>query len=294
MIDVKKEFIKFCQLKNIKVDIFDSVKSHDDTTLFCPAGMQAFKEKFKDKNYIGTCASIQSCLRINDLNEITDATHSLTFDMLGLFSFREMSMKEAVDFWLEFIIDILKLEINKITIHPDKENWEKELYWEKDRIGFHLQDKLDDINCTIVYDNDCVWTDGELKGYCTEFYVNNIEIGNIVNLEGDCIDVGFGLDRLDDIVNSAEKNKIRNLKNAIIKLIDSGFKPSNTKQGYILRKLMRELVKLKGFVEHQYFIDEINRQRYLLDKYENLKLKHNDKSKEWWWDTHGIDLDLIK
>jgi hypothetical protein len=31
----------------------------------------------------------------------------------------------------------------------------------------------------------------------------------------------------------------------------------------------------------------------VLQKWNRLKDKHKDKSKEWWWDTQGIDLDLL-
>jgi hypothetical protein len=46
-------------------------------------------------------------------------------------------------------------------------------------------------------------------------------------------------------------------------------------------------------IEHQFYYDEIQRQERILVKWERLKDKHKDKPKEWWWDTHGIDLDLI-
>ena len=48
----------------------------------------------------------------------------------------------------------------------------------------------------IKLDEGCLWSDGNIGGYCTEFYYNDIEIGNIVNPLGTCIDVGFGLERL--------------------------------------------------------------------------------------------------
>lgn len=49
----------------------------------------------------------------------------------------------------------------------------------------------------IVPDPECIWSDGGISGYCTEFYKDGVEIGNIVNPLGTCIDVGFGAERLD-------------------------------------------------------------------------------------------------
>ena len=37
--------------------------------------------------------------------------------------------------------------------------------------------------------------------YCTEFYHDDIEIGNIVNTMDKFIDVGFGFSRINDIIN---------------------------------------------------------------------------------------------
>ena len=104
----------------------DNVKSYDDTTLFCPSGMQKFKDKFKDKSYQGTISNIQSCLRLNDIKEIGDGSHLLYFNMIGLFSFRQLSVMETIDFWMEFLNKIGIIP-DYVTIHPDKINW-KEFY----------------------------------------------------------------------------------------------------------------------------------------------------------------------
>ena len=65
----------------------DNVKSYDETTLFCPAGMQQFKSKFKDLNYTGTISNIQSCLRLNDLEEIGDGSHLLYFNKIFILTY---------------------------------------------------------------------------------------------------------------------------------------------------------------------------------------------------------------
>lgn len=78
-----------------------------------------------------------------------------------------------------------------------------------------------------------------------------------------------------------------------IKIIESGYAPSNLKQGYVLRKILREIYKCGSTLDHEYFTDEIKRQDKILDKYNILKNKHVNKSKQWWYETHGIDLDEI-
>lgn len=239
--------------------------------------MQKFKSKFKDPFYQGTCSNIQPCIRLNDLTEIGDGIHYLYFNMIGFFSFREMTVGNTINFWFEFLSE-LNIHPDYVTIHPDKlDEWSI----------FYL-----DKNVEIRTDVNCLWSDGDIGGYCTEFYKNDIEIGNIVNPLGDCIDVGFGLERLELIlgINSHSREEI--LKLTVDKIIDSGFRPSNTGGGYVLRKLLRMCNINNIIIDHPYYEDELLRQEKNKKRYLKLKDKNLDKSKDWWWETHGIDLDL--
>lgn len=239
--------------------------------------MQQFKTLFKDTNYKGTISNIQSCIRLNDLDEIGDGTHLLFFDMIGFFSFREWNVPDTIDFWMKFLNQI-GINPDYVTIHPNKLEWKE--YYSK----YDVEVRVDD---------ECIWSDGDIGGYCTEFYKNDIEIGNIVNPLGTCIDVGFGLDRLVMILTNISKSKEDTLKESVIKIIESGIVPSNVKQGYVLRKLLRLCNKSGVVIEHQFYDDEVIRQQKIFDKWYRVKDKYKDKSKEWWWETFGIDLDLI-
>ena len=99
-----------------------SIRSYDDTTLFCSSGMQQFKLDYKNVDYKNTIGNIQSCLRTNDINEIGDGTHLLYFNMIGLFSFRELSVKETIDLWMDFLSRI-RVRPDYVTIHPDRPDW---------------------------------------------------------------------------------------------------------------------------------------------------------------------------
>ena len=277
--NITEKYKDYCLSKKINFELIDKVNSYDDTTIFCPAGMQKFKNKFKDINYIGTEANIQSCIRMNDFEEIGDSSHLLYFNMIGLFSFRQMSIEEAIDFWCDFLINHLDLKIDYTTIHEDKYN-EWKLYYTKWNIPTRINE-------------DCIWSDGEIGGYCTEFFINDVEIGNIVNPLGTCIDVGFGLERIEMFVNNKIIDKETTLIESILKIIDSGFIPSNTKGGYVLRKLLREAFKLNIQIDHPFYEEEIKRQTKIVERYNRLKNKHKDMPKEWWYDTHGIDIDYL-
>jgi alanyl-tRNA synthetase len=279
MTEVVDLYRSYCESNNISFKVDDSVKPYDDTTLFCPAGMQQFKDKFKNPDNT-SIANSQSCIRLQDLDEIGDGSHLLYFNMLGLFSFGELTMQQTIHFWMRFLNDILKVKIDYVTIHPDKyDSWK---YFYSDYPDLEIR-----------YDSECVWSDGELGGYCTEFYKNGIEIGNIVNTSGQFIDVGFGLERIESILGNPVKSSTETLKETIYKIIESGYKPGNQKQEYVLRKLLRQLYKSGETIEHQFFADEVNRQSKITSRYLKIKDKHPDKTKEWWYDTHGIDLSLI-
>jgi len=280
---ILKIYSEFCQSKGIPFQLDDHVRPYDDTTLFCPAGMQQFKGKFKDENETGTVANVQSCIRLKDFEEIGDGTHFLYFDMIGLFSFRTMKLQGAIDFWMEFIEKKLSIKVDYVTIHPDKmEEW-KPLY--------------NSYDVEVRADNECKWTDGDIGGYCTEFFKDDVEIGNIVNPLGTCIDVGFGMQRLNDFMNpTPAKSKEEIIIDACEKIEYSGYIPSNKEQGYVFRKLLRELYRLGSDWDNVHYKKEKERQDKVLATYERVKdrKKYQGKSKEWWFDTMGVDIDFVE
>lgn len=270
-----RHYQNFCLSKGIDFTRIESVRPHDATTLFCSAGMQQYKSLFSYPCHRGTVANSQACLRLGDLDEIGDGTHFLHFTMLGLFSFREMSVGGAIDFWLEFLAT-LGLVPDHVTIHPDRLAEWTPLY--RGRMP-------------IVPDPECTWSDGSITGYSTEFYKDGVEIGNIVNPLGTCIDVGFGADRLDMLINGTPpEDVLETLSGAITKIIESGYRPGNKEQGYVLRKLLRRLHRMGGTLDHPFFIEEGERQDRLRARYLHLREKHPGMSPEWWFDTHGIEL----
>ncbi|MDR6290529.1 alanyl-tRNA synthetase [Inquilinus ginsengisoli] len=268
-------FQLFCEEKGIGFTTNPSVRPFDSTTLFCTAGMQQFKPLFADPAFTGTFANLQPCLRLGDLDEIGDGTHRLRFDMIGLFSFRRMTVGQAIDFWLAFL-DGIGAWPDHVTIHPDRMDAWSPLY--RGRVP-------------IRPDPDCTWSDGAISGCCTEFYRDGVEIGNIVNPLGSCIDCGFGLDRLDMLVNGTPPPTPEQvLVDAIESIIASGYRPGGKAQGYVLRKLLRRLWALGGTLDHPEFRAEVARQQRLRSRYLRLKTRHPDQPPEWWFDTHGIDL----
>lgn len=289
MSTILEEYISFCQEKKIMFESNESILSYDNSTLFCTAGMQKYRAFFNDptQTSLKTLAGVQDCLRLTDLDTVGDGSHLLHFKMLGLFSFDSMTIAEAINFWHEFL-QSLNIKLSMITIHPNKfDEW-------KDYHGKHHQD-------IIQKDSECIWSDGNgISGYCTEFYADGIEIGNIVNPKGNCIDCGFGMERLRRVLLSELKTTQQNilldkqyvLRQTVKRIAEEGVEPSNKGPGYILRKLLRQLIKEfnSADINLPFMKDELDRQTKLKLRYAKLLPKNLDKSAAWWFDTHGIDL----
>jgi len=236
--------------------------------------MQQYKKQFVDTSITNqTICNIQSCIRLNDIDSMGDGTHLGFFNMMGTFSFRHWSIQQTIDFWMIFLTNHLGIKVDYVTIHPDVPEWK----------SFHTIE--------VRTDSECKWSDGQIGGYCTEFYVDGIEIGNIVNPLGTCIDVGFGLERLDSIVNQTEpKTKEQSLIDVINKIIEIGYTPSHKQQGYVLKRMLKSLYLLGGSISHPFFEQERSRQLKMKERYQKLLLKNPNMTKEWWYLTHGIDL----
>lgn len=243
--------------------------------------MQRYKEKFMDKSLVSyTEANIQRCVRTQDIDLVGDGTHFIDFEMLGLFSFRHWELQHAINFFMEFMTRI-NVTVETVTIHPDMlQEWQR-LY--------------ENYNVKVVADNECVWTDGTIGGYCTEFYVNGVEIGNIVNTLGTCIDVGFGVERLMMVLGNEPKTQKELLLNSFLLFEQQGIIPSNKQHGYIMRKIATALIKIDPCSDHhsELLKSESRRIAKAQEKYEKIKHKYPDKSPYWWKDTHGIDVDEL-
>lgn len=238
--------------------------------------MQWFKKNFSDVNYFGTTSTLQTCLRLNDLDEIGDGTHHLVFHMLGLFSFREWSVPKTIQFWLDWL-EKENIYPDYITLHPDKmKEWS--IFYPSS------MEKREDIGC--------LWSDGEIGGYSTEFYKNNVEIGNIVNPLGSCIDVGFGFERLlSQKYQLPVKNSVEVLQDTCLILKDSGIQIGHNNHGYIFKKLLTRLMMEGGELDILEFKNMKQKmvQNFLNYSREKLKPRNQGKTQDYWMNTYGID-----
>lgn len=318
-IELRKKFLDFFEKRGHKIIRSASLlPENDPSVLFTTAGMQQFKQLYLDPKdmqnpRIATC---QKCLRTGDIEEVGDESHLTFFEMLGNFSFGYRAQtdadltqtdadgkdayfkKEAIEMAWEFLTQELAIEKSRISctyFRGDKNIVE-------DKESQQLLKEITGLEESKILGtgfDETFWslgTEGSPGGPTVEFYVDGLEIWNLVfneykfenggfipaALKG--VDTGMGLERLLAVINGAEnvyhtdlfekphKKLYELLKQenpvneriildhikAAAFLIAEGIEPSNKDQGYVARRLIRRsIVKAKQLGIENNFVSEI-------------------------------------
>lgn len=260
--------------------------------------MQNLKERFlhPDHSQLGT---IQRCIRTNDLELVGDGSHLTHFEMVGNFSFGRNDYESSVLLW-DRIVRRLEIPVTHVTVHPDRSD--HRLLWE--RLGY-----------TVVWDPECVWSDGNIGGFCCEMFVGDLEIGNLVNTLGHSTDVGFGLERLLQVIEGKSRVDetslfrqdlhpvVRDHERTITLFWEQGIQPGFKGREFICRRLIRRMVRYLDGSETFPFQDwliqekEIQQTRFRQARRMLRGQKHRNKPLEWWWESVGIlpeELEMLK
>jgi alanyl-tRNA synthetase len=120
--EIREQFLKYFESKNHRrVTSSSLVPAGDPTLLFTNAGMNQFKDCFlgrEQRDYTRATTS-QKCVRAggkhNDLENVGRTARHLTFfEMLGNFSFGDYFKEDAIDFAWELIVDVFKLDPERL------------------------------------------------------------------------------------------------------------------------------------------------------------------------------------
>jgi len=200
---------------------FSLVPENNPSVLFVNAGMFPLIPYLMGEPHPGgkKLANSQRCLRTIDIDSVGDSSHLTTFEMLGNWSINDYFKNDAIDITVSFFIDVLGIDINKISasIFAGNEDAPKDeesrSIWEKifkDRgIDFTEKDRIRELGKS---DN---WWEPDGGGPCgpdTEIFFNIdgnlVELGNNVFMQylkkneeylplgKHIVDFGGGLDRL--------------------------------------------------------------------------------------------------
>lgn len=94
------------------------IPENDPTVLFTTAGMHPLVpyllgEKHPEGKRL---VNYQKCIRTGDIEEVGDASHLTFFEMLGNWSLGDYFKKESITFSYDFLINVLKLRTEQISV----------------------------------------------------------------------------------------------------------------------------------------------------------------------------------
>jgi alanyl-tRNA synthetase len=115
--EIRTAYLDFYQKRDHKViPRALLVPQNDPTTLFTGSGMQPMIPYLLGEPHPEgvRLADSQTCLRAQDIEEIGDNRHTTFFEMLGNWSLGDYFKAEQIPWMYEFLLDVVKLDINKI------------------------------------------------------------------------------------------------------------------------------------------------------------------------------------
>ena len=94
------------------------VLNNDPTTLFTGSGMQPLLPYLLGKDHPAgnRLVNSQTCLRAQDIDDVGDNRHTTFFEMLGNWSMGEYFKRQQIEWFFEFLTDVVGLDHQKINV----------------------------------------------------------------------------------------------------------------------------------------------------------------------------------
>lgn len=112
----QKYFDFFVKKQHSLISSSSLIPENDPSLLFTNSGMSPLVPYLLGERHPAGVRLVnsQKCFRSEDIDEVGDGRHNTFFEMLGNWSLGDYFKKEQLEWWFEFLIDELKLDINKI------------------------------------------------------------------------------------------------------------------------------------------------------------------------------------
>ena len=276
--DVRRCYLKFFSDRGHTVIPGASLVPETDTgVLFTIAGIQPLVPYFSGVPHPAgrRLVDVQRCLRTLDIEEVGDDSHLTAFEMLGNWSLGDYYKRESIAWTLEWLVDVLGLSFDRLSVTIYTGDEEARAVWES--LGMTRIRELgreDNWWGPPGPHGPC--------GPDSEVFYDGVEIGNNVFIEFDQlpdgslvplpqrnVDVGLGFERIVAIVQGVDSvyetdlftpilSRVRSLSTVSdtraerivadhvrsgVWLIEDGVRPSNSGQGYVLRRLLRRAIR---------------------------------------------------
>ena len=276
--DVRRSYIDFFTARgHVEIPGASLVPEGDSSVLFTIAGIQPLVPYFGGAPHPAgrRLVDYQRCLRTLDIEEVGDASHLTCFEMLGNWSLGDYYKRESIAWTLEWLVDVLGLPRDRLSVTIYEGDDEARSVWES--LGMTRIRELgreDNWWGPPGPHGPC--------GPDSEVFYDDLEIGNNVFIayeqrpDGSLsalaqrnVDVGLGFERIVGVLQGvdsvyetdlfvpvagavrelasvgdtrAERIVCDHLRSAVL-LIGDGVLPSNSLQGYVLRRLLRRAIR---------------------------------------------------
>ncbi|XP_078174222.1 alanyl-tRNA synthetase, class IIc isoform X2 [Carex rostrata] len=251
---IRRRFLDFFASQGHKILPSSSLVPDDPTVFLTIAGMLQFKPIFlgKEPRKVACATTSQKCMRTNDIENVgRTARHHTFFEMLGNFSFGDYFKKEAILWAWELTTKEFGLPPEKLWISVFQDDDEAFSIW-RNEVG------VPEERIKRMGEEDNFWNSGVTGpcGPCSEMYYDfHPERGS-----SDAVPNNYETDLIFPIIekaahmasisySKADDTTKTNLKvigdhmRAVVYLISDGVMPSNIGRGYVVRRLIRRVVR---------------------------------------------------
>ena len=117
--EIRQKYLEFCQRNgHTIIERAPLILHNDPTTLFTGSGMQPLLSYLLGQDHPqGTkLADSQTCLRAQDIEDVGDNRHTTFFEMLGNWSMGEYFKRQQIEWFFEFLTEIVGLDPHKIYV----------------------------------------------------------------------------------------------------------------------------------------------------------------------------------